>query len=109
LQAGDRRKALDIFGLVFIQFYGQAEATGTISCLPKAEHLIDTEQHLRRMPLPAAKPVRVLDSAGNELPPGEVGEMCVRGDLVVRGYLEPGTPATSNLTVACSSLTVSRT
>ncbi|MEO3796227.1 AMP-binding protein [Nonomuraea sp. B10E15] len=36
-------------------------------------------------PLPVVD-VRVVDPAGGELPPGEVGELCVRGPNVILGY-----------------------
>ncbi|MEO3803755.1 AMP-binding protein [Nonomuraea sp. B1E8] len=36
-------------------------------------------------PLPVVD-VRVVDPAGGELPPGEVGELCVRGPNVIMGY-----------------------
>jgi hypothetical protein len=75
---------------VFIQFYGQAEAAATITCLPKSEHRVDTEDHLRRLSSAGretfATRVRILDPDGNELPAGEVGEISVRGDLVMTGY-----------------------
>jgi len=32
--------------------------------------------------------VRVYDEAGRELPTGEAGELCVKGNMVMRGYLE---------------------
>src|SRR3546814_15781282 len=31
--------------------------------------------------------VRLVDADGNEVPDGEPGELCVRGPLVMRGYL----------------------
>ena len=90
MPAADLREALDIFGSVFIQFYGQAEAAATITCLPKADHRVDTEHHLRRLSSAGretfATRVRILDPVGKELPTGEVGEISVRGDLVMPGY-----------------------
>ncbi|MGW5691533.1 AMP-binding protein [Streptomyces asiaticus] len=90
MPASDLQEALEVFGSVFIQFYGQAEAAATISCLPKAEHRVDTEEHLRRLSSAGretfATRIRILDPTGNELPPGEVGEIAVRGELVMSGY-----------------------
>ncbi len=37
------------------------------------------------LPIPSTE-VAILDDDGNELPPGQVGELCVRGPQVTRGY-----------------------
>ena len=34
--------------------------------------------------------IRIFDEAGNELPDGTQGEMCVRGNMVMKGYLDHG-------------------
>ena len=90
MPASDLRDALEIFGPVFIQFYGQAEAAATITCLPKADHRVDTQDHLRRLASAGretfATRVRILDPDGKDVAPGEVGEISVRGDLVMAGY-----------------------
>lgn len=86
----DLREALDVFGPVFVQFYGQAEAAATITCLPKSAHRIDTEDDRRRLGSAGretfATRVRIVDPQGNELPSGEVGEITVKGELVMAGY-----------------------
>ena len=33
--------------------------------------------------------VKIMDEQGNEVPPGEPGEMCVKGNMVLRSYLLP--------------------
>ncbi|MEB2344294.1 MAG: AMP-binding protein [Deltaproteobacteria bacterium] len=87
------RRAIDVFGPVMTQFYGQSEAPGTISYLSPAEHLVDGkpagDERLSSCgrPTPLVQ-VAILDDDGRRVAPGETGEICVRGDLVMRGYYE---------------------
>ena len=59
-----------------------------LTMLRKEEHLVDDLERLASCgrPVPWAK-VALLDEHGNEVPTGEAGEVCVRGPLVMRGYL----------------------
>ncbi|MGW5692090.1 AMP-binding protein [Streptomyces asiaticus] len=86
----DVEEALEAFGPVFVQFYGQAEAAATITCLPKNEHRVDSETYRRRLGSAGretfATRIRIVDGDGRELPPGQVGEITVRGELVMPGY-----------------------
>ena len=87
----DLEEALTVFGPVFIQFYGQAEAAATITCLPKSAHRVDAgDQALKRLGSAGretmATRVRIVDPEGNVLPAGSTGEICVRGELVMPGY-----------------------
>ena len=81
------QEAIAKLGPIFVQFYGQTEAPMTVCVLRKEEHDI---QDLGRLascgrPVPWVR-VALLDPDGNEVPPGEPGELCVRGPLVMKGY-----------------------
>jgi fatty-acyl-CoA synthase len=73
------------------QLFGQSEAPMMISTLSPAEHRrADGTVHTGRLssagrPSPLVT-VAILDSAGQPVPRGERGEICVRGSLVMAGY-----------------------
>ncbi|MBL8353017.1 MAG: AMP-binding protein [Burkholderiaceae bacterium] len=76
------------FGPVFMQLYAQSEAPNTVTVLHQHEH--DPVHHPERLascgtPCVGTQ-VRLLDENGQEVPDGEVGEICVRGSLVMQGY-----------------------
>jgi len=81
------KEAIEKFGSIFFQFFGQSECGMTISVLKKDEH--DTNDLARLATCGRAVPwlkVALLDDDGNEVPDGEPGEICVRGPLVMKGY-----------------------
>ncbi|HEX9867078.1 MAG TPA: AMP-binding protein, partial [Candidatus Tectomicrobia bacterium] len=87
----DLKRALDLFGPKLVQIYGQGEAPMTITAVSKAVHA-DTNhpRYLERLGSAGIArsdvDVRVVDTSDRTLPPGEVGEVLVRGDVVMRGY-----------------------
>jgi acyl-CoA synthetase (AMP-forming)/AMP-acid ligase II len=87
----DLRRALDLFGPKLVQIYGQGEAPMTITALSKGVHA-DTNhpRYLERLGSAGIArsdvDVRVVDAGDCNLPPGEIGEVLVRGDVVMRGY-----------------------
>src|SRR5262249_20014257 len=82
------KAAIAHFGPIFFQFYGQAEAITTVTVMRREEHDPPSDRRLASCghPVPEAE-VRLLDAGGNEVPDGEPGELCVRGPLVMSGYL----------------------
>lgn len=82
------REAIAHFGSVFFQFYGQAEAMTTVTIMRREEHDLSSDQRLASCGRPVADAAVILvDADGNEVPDGEPGELCVRGPLVMSGYL----------------------
>jgi fatty-acyl-CoA synthase len=75
-------------GPVFFQFYGQAECPMTITVLRKEEHDPADLDRLATCGRPVPwLDVALLDDEGQGVGRGEPGEICVRGPLVMREYL----------------------
>jgi acyl-CoA synthetase (AMP-forming)/AMP-acid ligase II len=82
--------SLAAFGPIFVQIFGQGEAPMTITVLPRAEHVTGDPVARRRLAsagreTPAVR-VRIVDEDDRPRPAGEMGEIVVRGDLVMKGY-----------------------
>lgn len=87
----DLMNAMRKLGPCLVQLYGQAESPMTITYLPHADHLLDGDADQMKRLASAGIPrtdveVKIVDPAGNELPPGETGEIVTRSDLVMKGY-----------------------
>ncbi len=87
----DLQDALEVFGARLAQIYGQGETPMTITALSKADHAERDhprwQERLRSVGFPRTDvEVRVVDDADAELPVGEVGEVVVRGEVVMAGY-----------------------
>ncbi len=95
----DLTEALDVFGPRLAQIYGQGETPMTITALSKADHADRAHPRWgeRMQSVGIARTdveVRVVDEDGAEVPVGEIGEIVVRGDVVMSGYWEqPGATA----------------
>ena len=92
MYVADCLRALECFGPRLVQIYGQGEAPMTITVLPAADHVDDHDgRRLERLGsvgrAQTGIEIAVLDGNDEPLPSGELGEVCVRGDVVMAGYL----------------------
>jgi len=88
MYVADIRRAIAVMGPRFAQIYGQGECPMTITALSKALHDGADEGVLASVGLPfTGIEVRVADHEDRSLPTGEIGEVLVRGDTVMAGYL----------------------
>ena len=82
--------AVRTFGAPLVQVYGLTETTGAVVYLPAADHDPDGphRHRLRAAGLPApGVEVRLVDpAAGTDVAPGAVGEVWIRGPVVMQGY-----------------------
>ena len=85
------KKAIELWGPIMAGGYGQTEAPASIANLPPSHHFINgqlgTDERLSSVgrPNPLIR-VEMMDDNNQILPRGETGEICVRGDLVMKGY-----------------------
>jgi acyl-CoA synthetase (AMP-forming)/AMP-acid ligase II len=90
--APDRiHKALEIFGPILRQAYGQTESTGLGTLLSVDDHVTGGDPKKIARLASAGQPVsecevRVIDESGNDVTNGEAGEILLRGDSVMAGY-----------------------
>jgi long-chain acyl-CoA synthetase len=84
-------EAVDQFGPIFAQVYGQGECPMSITALSR--HDVADRNHPRWQQRLASVglaqsvvEVRIGDADGQEVPPGTVGEIMVRGQTVMPGY-----------------------
>ena len=90
--AVDRLKeGIRIFGNVFRQNYGMTEIAQPITYLGPEDHVIDgTETQMRRL-YSAGRPamgveVKIVGEDGAEVTPGEIGEILLRANKLMKGY-----------------------
>ena len=88
----DLKRALHRFGPIFCQIYGQGESPMTIAMLSREQHAealrSENEHRLASAGTPRADiELAVLDAQDRPLPPDEIGEIALRGDVVMKGYL----------------------
>jgi fatty-acyl-CoA synthase len=87
----DLDNATAALGPRLAQIYGQGESPMTITALSKSDHAdVAHPRHRERLAsvgrAHSVVEVTIRDAGGRELPAGEIGEVCVRGDVVMSGY-----------------------
>jgi acyl-CoA synthetase (AMP-forming)/AMP-acid ligase II len=84
------RAAMDTFGCGFVQSYGMTEASQAVTFLTPEDHLraLAGQPDLLGSAGRAAPDtqIAIVDADDRQLPPGEVGEVVVRGPQLMRGY-----------------------
>ena len=85
------KRAFPVFGKVFWGLYGLTENTSSATCLPIEDHFTEgPEEKVARLYSVGKElislHVRVVNEAGKDVKPGEVGEIVIKGDTVMRGY-----------------------
>jgi acyl-CoA synthetase (AMP-forming)/AMP-acid ligase II len=91
------RRAIESFppAVQFINAFGQTETASTVTMLGPEDHRLEgspeeIERRVQRLasigrPLPDVE-LAILDDEGQPLPPGQVGEIAVRTERMMRGY-----------------------
>lgn len=85
------KEALEVFGPVMTEAFGQSEAPASITAKAPWDYLDANgeinEQRLHSIGRPCVfNTVTILDDDGSEQPRGVAGEICIRGELVSPGY-----------------------
>ncbi|MEQ8310146.1 MAG: long-chain-fatty-acid--CoA ligase [Sphingopyxis sp.] len=79
------RRARATFGCDFVQFYGMTESAGGGSYLSPAAHDLPGKLTSCGQPWPGVD-MAILDGEGRALGDGEIGEIAIRGGIVMKGY-----------------------
>lgn len=84
------RRALKVFKCGFAQLYGQTESGPLTTVLKPEDHVLDDEKAQKRL-ASSGKPVinfelRIVDEEGKDVPCGEVGEIILKSESVMKGY-----------------------
>lgn len=84
-------KAMEAFGCDFIQAYGATEANGFSGYLYPDDHVLDGSEKSRKRIFSAGFEAlwaqqRVVNEMWEDVAPGEVGEILIKGDGVIKEY-----------------------
>jgi len=87
------KRGISVFGKVFWGLYGLTENTSSATCLPISEHFTDGPKEKVERLYSVGKElislhVRVVDDRMEDVKPGEIGEIVIKGDTVMKGYWE---------------------
>ncbi len=85
------KEAIEIFGPIFVQGYGLTEAPVTSTLLAKTDHVVEgTKEEVDRLSSIGREltnvEVKIVNQMGTECPCGEIGEIILKSDTVMKGY-----------------------
>ncbi|HEV2864977.1 MAG TPA: AMP-binding protein [Allosphingosinicella sp.] len=87
-------RGLELWGPLFVQYYGQTEAPLAICALSKQDHVGAPAERLLSCGRPSVEcEIRLVDEQGTDVPPGEDGEIVLRAPFAMRGYTDPSLDA----------------
>lgn len=93
MPAAPLRKALSLFGNIFMQPYGLTESGPNVTCLRKKQHSIEglSDEAATRRLRSCGRPccgvyVKLVDENGCEVPPRTVGEIAVKSADIMKCY-----------------------
>jgi len=87
------KQALNTFGPILTQLFGQTEAPMMLSALSREEHVVEDPEREKMILSSAGRPtfhceIRLEDDEGNEVRRGESGEVVVRCANMMHGYFK---------------------
>jgi long-chain acyl-CoA synthetase len=89
------KKGLETWGPIFIQAYGMTETGPNLCYLRKEDHqVLEKSPEEQKVLLSCGQPylgvhVRIVNDGGEDLEPGEVGEIVVRGNTMLEFWRKP--------------------
>src|SRR5215475_1747910 len=78
------KRCIEIFKCKFCQIYGLTETTGPFTCLT-FEHHVGEKLLACGRPMFGAR-AKIVGADDEELPPGQIGEVCYQGESLMAGY-----------------------
>lgn len=98
----DLKRSIRVFGTQLVQLYGQGESPMTISYLPGRDHVYGRDPRVQEKLTSAGVPrtdveVRVVDTEDRPVDSGVMGEIIVRGEVVMQGYWQNSTASAETL------------
>lgn len=79
------KRARATFGCKFVQFYGMTESAGSGTYLSPSDHDVPGKLTSCGKGWPGVE-MAILDGEGREMGDGEIGEIAMRGDIVMKAY-----------------------
>ncbi|WP_342245945.1 AMP-binding protein [Pseudomonas sp. OTU5201] len=83
------KRAIDVFGPILAQGYGAGETCSLVTVLTEQDHLIEGDDQRRLASCGRCyfeTDLRVVNDAFEDVGPGEIGEIVVKGPDIMKGY-----------------------